>query len=176
MPLRAPLPTFVTAALVVATAAFAGSACPSVGVFPGLRTADAAEARVAPLAGEAAADTTRTIRLRAVGDVMLGTDFPSPRYVPPATQGSILSAVAEWLRDADLTAANLEGRFLDGGRSSKCGTASTSCYAFRTPTRYGSWLTDAGIDLASIANNHAMDFENDDPRFDGRQSTIRLLD
>ena len=121
-------------------------------------------------------DTAATIRLRAVGDVMLGTDFPSPRYLPPPTHGSILGAVAEWLRDADLTAANLEGPFLDGGRSSKCGTASTNCYAFRTPTRYGAWLVDAGIDLASLANNHAMDFESDDPHLDGRQSTIRLLD
>lgn len=145
-----------------------------------LRDAEAVPADV-PVGGAVRADgrapADSTIRIRAVGDVMVGTDFPSPRYLPPVAGGSILADVHDWLRDADLTFANLEGPFLDGGRSSKCGRASTSCYAFRTPTRYGGWLVDAGIDLASLANNHAMDFEDrDDPRLDGRQSTIRLLD
>ena len=132
-----------------------------------------------PFAGEAVApaDTVASeIRIRAVGDVMLGTDFPSARYLPPNGGADLLSGVLDELRDADLTFMNLEGPFLDGGVSSKCRRGSTSCYAFRTPTSYGQWLADADLDLASIANNHAMDFTNDDPMLDGRQSTIRLLD
>ena len=118
-----------------------------------------------------------TIRIRAVGDVMLGTDFPAARYLPPRGGADMLAGVAGVLADADLTFMNLEGPFLDGGRSSKCRTNSTRCYAFRTPTSYGRWLVDAGLDLASIANNHAMDFTNErNPALDGRQSTIRLLD
>ena len=117
-------------------------------------------------------DTTgsRRLRLRAVGDVMIGTDFPSARYLPPRG-ASVLAGVHEMLRDADLTFANLEGPFLDGGASGKCRAGSTQCYAFRTPTSYGRYLTDAGIDLASVANNHAQDFGEA-----GRTSTMEMLD
>ncbi|MEP7246636.1 MAG: CapA family protein [Gammaproteobacteria bacterium] len=48
---------------------------------------------------------------------------------------------------------------------------SGSCFVFRSPTRYATYLRDAGIDVASLANNHAQDFG--DP---GRDSTMRTLD
>ena len=135
----------------------------------------------AAVPGDAPTDTTDVapaseIRIRAVGDVMLGTDFPSARHLPPNGGAGVLENVYDLLRDADLTFMNLEGPFLDGGRSSKCPRARSNCYAFRTPTSYGQWLKEADLDLASIANNHAMDFSNDDPALDGRESTIRLLD
>ena len=119
----------------------------------------------------AGADTTgsRRIRLRAVGDVMIGTDFPAG-YLPPGGR-SVLAGVHGLLRDADLTFANLEGPFLDGGRSTKCAPTSTQCYAFRTPTRYGPRIAEAGVDLASLANNHAQDFGAE-----GRTSTMEMLD
>lgn len=120
---------------------------------------------------DAAGDTTSGhLRIRAVGDVMIGTDFPSARYLPPRG-GSVLTNVLDLLRDADLTFANLEGPFLDGGTSTKCSPNSTSCYAFRTPTVYGRYLTEAGIDFASVANNHAQDFGEE-----GRTSTMEMLD
>jgi hypothetical protein len=133
-----------------------------------IRVAAAEAVAGAPLAG---ADTTgsQRIRLRAVGDVMIGTDFPAG-YLPPGGR-SVLAGVHDLLRDADLTFANLEGPFLDGGTSSKCAPSSTQCYAFRTPTRYGRYLVDAGIDLASLANNHAQDFGEE-----GRTSTMEMLD
>jgi hypothetical protein len=46
-----------------------------------------------------------------------------------------------------------------------------SCFVFRSPTRYATYLRDAGFDVASLANNHAQDFG--DP---GRDSTMRTLD
>jgi hypothetical protein len=46
-----------------------------------------------------------------------------------------------------------------------------SCFVFRSPTRYATYLRDAGIDVVSLANNHAQDFG--DP---GRDSTMRTLD
>ena len=116
-----------------------------------------------------ASSSARSLRIRAVGDVMIGTDFPAG-YLPPGDR-SVLTAVHDLLADADLTFANLEGPFLDGGRSSKCAPTSTQCYAFRTPTRYGRYLVDAGIDLASLANNHAQDFGEA-----GRTSTMEMLD
>lgn len=46
-----------------------------------------------------------------------------------------------------------------------------SCYVFRSPTRYATYLRDAGFDVMSLANNHAQDFG--DP---GRDSSMRTLD
>ncbi|MEL6615523.1 MAG: CapA family protein [Bacteroidota bacterium] len=166
---------------------FRSSFLPSVSVFALVLTlsvlacgsdADAADASPPEAVIEAPpeAPVADSIRIRAVGDVMLGTDFPSARYLPPNGGADVLAQVADLLRDADLTFMNLEGPFLDGGVSSKCRAGSTSCYAFRTPTSYGQWLADIDLDLASIANNHAMDFTNRDPMLDGRQSTIRILD
>ena len=97
-----------------------------------------------------------TLRLRAVGDVMLGTADPAG-YLPPDDGVHSLDEVRELLKDADLTFANLEGPLCDTGESSKCKTRKT-CYAFRCPTRYVKYLVEAGIDLASTANNHSGDF------------------
>jgi len=98
------------------------------------------------------------LRLRAVGDVMMGTDFPSEGYLPPEDGADLFADVSEWLEDATLTFANLEGPLCDGGSTDKCGESTSNCYAFRTPTRYGQYLQEAGVDVASIANNHALDF------------------
>lgn len=98
-----------------------------------------------------------TLRIRAVGDVMMGTDFPAG-YLPPDGGASAFSAVRSLLTDADVTFANLEGPLCDSGTTEKCKPDSTACYAFRTPTRYAPYLTAAGIDVVSTANNHSGDF------------------
>ncbi len=114
--------------------------------------------------GESAPEVTRTpppdvsLRLRAVGDVMIGTDFPEG-YLPPEDGATVMADVYDWLRDADLTFVNLEGPLCDDpAPSAKCRPKSTNCYAFRSPTRYVKYLTEAGVDLASLANNHSGDF------------------
>ena len=116
-------------------------------------------------AGKSAPGTVRvpppegwTIRLRAVGDIMMGTDFPDPKaYLPPKDGVDLLAGVSSLLQDADLTFGNLEGPLCDGGTTNKC-AAGDNCFAFRTPTRYGKYLVDAGFDVVSTANNHAEDF------------------
>src|SRR3954447_12262266 len=45
------------------------------------------------------------------------------------------------------------------------------CFAFRVPTRYGSYLKEAGFDVMSLANNHAFDFGTE-----GRETSMRVLD
>ena len=52
---------------------------------------------------------------------------------------------------------NLEGTLATGG-SSKCGSESTNCYAFRAPPSYGQVLRHAGFTLMNVANNHAYDY------------------
>ena len=96
------------------------------------------------------------LRVRAVGDVMLGTSVPDG-HLPPNDGADLLAGVADLLEDADLTFANLEGPLCDSGESSKC-RRSKRCYAFRTPTRYAKYLADVGLDVGSTANNHSGDF------------------
>jgi poly-gamma-glutamate capsule biosynthesis protein CapA/YwtB (metallophosphatase superfamily) len=96
------------------------------------------------------------LRLRAVGDVMLGTTVPEG-HLPPDDGAHLLDEVRPLLTDADLTFVNLEGPLCDNGATTKCGK-SGNCYAFRSPTRFGKYLVEAGVDLASTANNHSGDF------------------
>lgn len=99
---------------------------------------------------------TPVLTVRGTGDVMLGTSDP-PGYLPPNDGAESLADVAGLLRDADLTFINLEGPLCDEGETHKCKSKRT-CYAFRVPTRYGAYLADAGVDVASVANNHVGDF------------------
>jgi len=96
------------------------------------------------------------VRIRAVGDVMLGTTVPEG-YLPPEGPEGVLASVRPLLEDADLTFVNLEGPLCDGGETKKC-RSNKNCYAFRSPTTYGQALKDAGVDVASTANNHSGDF------------------
>lgn len=98
-----------------------------------------------------------TLSVRAVGDVMLGSDFPADRL--PANDGrDLLAPVADILRDADITFANVEGVLMDGGEPEKTCNDPSLCYLFRSPSRYADTLAWAGVDVASLANNHARDF------------------
>ncbi len=97
------------------------------------------------------------LTLRAVGDVMMGSDFPEP-FFPPDGGAGYFDDVADLLRDAPFTFVNAEGPLCDSGETKKCGKRSRNCYAFRTPTRFAAKLKDVGVDVASTANNHSGDF------------------
>lgn len=115
---------------------------------------------LAPKSITAPAPPGRSVRIRAVGDMMIGTAFPIGS-LPPDDGLATFAAVADLLRDADTTFGNLEGPLCDNELpSDKCKPDATpgSCYAFRTPTSYGQRFLDAGFDVVSTANNHAGDF------------------
>ncbi|QQR44588.1 CapA family protein [Myxococcus xanthus] len=111
------------------------------------------------------------VRIRAVGDVMLGTTVPEG-HLPPDGAGSVIAGVRPLLEDADLTFINLEGPLCDTGETKKC-RSSKNCYAFRSPTEYGQYLKEAGVDLASTANNHSGDFGEECRR--ATESTLDAL-
>ncbi len=113
-----------------------------------------------------------TLRLRAVGDVMMGAEEPAGS-LPTDDGKALLDGVKPLLLDADLTFMNMEGPLCDSGETRKCkpGRPRATCYAFRTPTRYGQYLKDVGLDLASTANNHGGDYGES-----CRRSTERVLD
>ncbi|WP_426734391.1 CapA family protein [Myxococcus faecalis] len=96
------------------------------------------------------------VRIRAVGDMMLGTTVPEGN-LPPDGASSVIAGVRSLMEDADVTFANVEGPLCDNGSTKKC-RSSRNCYAFRSPTAYGQVFKDAGVDLASTANNHSGDF------------------
>lgn len=96
------------------------------------------------------------VRIRATGDVMLGTTVPEG-HLPPEGPDGVIAAVRPLLQDADLTFVNLEGPLCDNGVTTKC-RSPRNCYAFRSPTAYGQALKDAGVDVVSTANNHSGDF------------------
>lgn len=99
-----------------------------------------------------------TFTLMGVGDMMLGTNYPAASYLPPQGGATMLAAVRDTLRSADITFGNLEGTILDqGGTPKRCNNPS-ACYVFRSPESYVQHFVDAGFDFLSIANNHSGDF------------------
>lgn len=94
-----------------------------------------------------------------VGDMMLGTHFPSPQYLPPNNDPwPLLKEVQAVFEEADIVFGNLEGAFLDEGAVFKRCKDTTKCYAFKTPTSYAPVLKKVGFNLLSVANNHMRDF------------------
>ncbi|NNE65192.1 MAG: CapA family protein [Pyrinomonadaceae bacterium] len=112
-----------------------------------------------------------SISIAAVGDMMIGSPFPTADRMPPNDGKNMFDLVTPVLSEADIAFGNLEGSFFDTGRSKKCRPRSTKCYAFRMPTRYGKYFKEAGFDVVSAANNHAGDFGEP-----GRATTRRILD
>lgn len=111
-----------------------------------------------------------TINLVAVGDIMMGTDYPNTRTLPPEDGATLFEGVKEYLMAADLTFGNLEGAIGRGGVAKRCNNPS-QCYTFRMPARYTNHLKNAGFDVVSIANNHANDFAEG-----GRKASAAVLD
>lgn len=125
-------------------------------------TPPADPAATAPRAG--------TLTIAAVGDIMLGTDFPK-NILPDDDGAGFLAEVTPTLAGADIAFGNLEGVLMDGGEPVKeCKDASV-CHLFRSPTRYAQHLATAGFDVMSLANNHAHDFGEE-----GRSSGMRALE
>lgn len=112
-----------------------------------------------------------TLTLIGVGDIMMGTNFPSERYLPGNDGTDLWLEVSDTLRQADVTFGNLEGVILnEGGDQKKCRNPKV-CYLFRSPESYLNNLVVAGFDVVSLANNHAGDFGQP-----GRDNTMRSLD
>ena len=97
------------------------------------------------------------IKIMAVGDIMMGTNFPDDSYLPPKGKGPF-DDVATILEQADILFGNLEGTLTDDGENAKRCSDPSKCYSFRSPESYGQYLEDAGFDVMSIANNHIGDF------------------
>ncbi len=110
-----------------------------------------------------------TFLIAAVGDLMLGTNFPSEKFLHP-NPDTLLYPALNYLLNADFTLGNLEGTILDtGGTAKKC-KDSNICYLFRMPELSATILKNAGFDVLNLANNHSGDFG-----LTGRENTMRIL-
>lgn len=113
----------------------------------------------------------QTVTIIGVGDMMLGTNYPSTKHLAPNDGANLLDSVRAILIDADITFGNLEGTLAGTkGKVKRCRNPKL-CYAFRSPSHYGQYYKDAGFDLVSIANNHSGDFGAE-----GREITMKTLE
>ena len=87
-----------------------------------------------------------TISLAAVGDTDLGA---TPTL--PSSPAAEFAPVKGLLR-GDIVFANLEGTMTNSSSGSKCGVASTSCYAFRVPTTFAQYYRAAGFTAVSYTH------------------------
>ena len=110
------------------------------------------------------------IKLVAVGDMMIGTNFPSVKYLPQDDGEKIFEDVKSFIQNADIAFGNLEGTILSGeGEVKKCSDIK-KCYAFKSPDSYVDIYKNTGFDILSLANNHINDFGKI-----GRKNTEYLL-
>lgn len=92
-----------------------------------------------------------------VGDIMLGSNYPF-EYLLPKNDANILQNTQNILKNVDITVGNLEGTLFDNDGTPKSCNNPNVCYVFRMPSKYGTYLKQAGFDYLSIANNHSNDF------------------
>ncbi len=103
------------------------------------------------------------------GDVMF-EGMLEPALAAPQTA---LAPIAQQLSAADLTMVNLETAVTEGGTP-----APDKAYVFRAPATALEALDAAGVDVATIANNHGMDYGVDgltDTLANGEASPVALV-
>lgn len=101
------------------------------------------------------------LRIKAVGDVMMGSRTPRT-IIPPQNGKAFIDSTAKLLEGADITFGNLEGVFVNNGvRPQKCSEASRKagrCYEFGMPDTLAYTLKELHFTVMSGDNNHASDY------------------
>ncbi len=95
------------------------------------------------------------IKIKAVGDIVPGTDYPNNRLHPQ--KKVLFRSVKPLLKGADFLFGNFESTLTKYPYSPK-GVGGGLIIPFRTPPSYTQILEDAGFDIMSVANNHSFDF------------------
>jgi poly-gamma-glutamate capsule biosynthesis protein CapA/YwtB (metallophosphatase superfamily) len=109
-----------------------------------------------------------TVSIKAVGDMIPGTNFPYNKL--PANKERLFESVKSYLQGADILFGNFESTMTDYPYSSK-GGGGGMLFAFRTPPSYAKIFKDVGFDILNIANNHSYDFNEQ-----GFKDTIKNID
>lgn len=93
-----------------------------------------------------------TIRIAAVGDIMIGSGQLSNSIE------KIFGQTADIMSNADIRFGNLEGPIFEGSKQHDGKSGGTNRFAFKTPIERAEALKIAGFNVLSLANNHAKDF------------------
>lgn len=112
--------------------------------------------------------TPVAIQLKAVGDVIPGTDFPNYRL--PSDPNYLFNSVKMFMGEVDLVFGNFESTLTDYAYTAK-DVSQGMTFAFRTPPNWTDVLKSAGFDVLSVANNHSFDFG--DPGFEDTIANIQ---
>lgn len=114
----------------------------------------------------------KVVKLAFVGDVMMGTNFPTEDFITKDRGANLFRDCKDILHSADVAIANLEGTCYSGteGETTK-NPNSPNSYIFRMPGDHMQHLVACGIDAVGCANNHSNDFGSI-----GRKNTIQKLD
>jgi hypothetical protein len=138
-----------------AWSAGAGSGDAEVGAAPA--PSPSAVAVASPSASPSPTATATPLRVIEIGWV--GDTTPGSKYgLPPDGGRALFAQVRDELRAPDVMIANLEGTYSEGGPSKCDDSDSKVCFAFQAPPSYAKALPWAGIDVVSLANNHANDY------------------
>lgn len=107
--------------------------------------------------------TPKEIKIVAAGDIMLdrGVEYMVKKYGGGDYCWPFLK-IADYFKKADISFANLESPISDKGR--RLG----SIYSFRAKLKAITGLVCAGLDVVSLANNHALDY--------GREALLQTMD
>lgn len=95
------------------------------------------------------------VTLLFTGDVLL-SDYVLNNYNRDGIEGVLSPVLLDELRTADITVINNEFPFSTRGEK-----APDKQFTFRVNPDYVSVLTDMGVDIAGLANNHVLDFGSD---------------
>ena len=95
---------------------------------------------------------TKPVTLLFTGDVLL-SDHVLNNYKNSGIEGVLSPELLNELQDADITVINNEFPFSTRGTQ-----APDKQFTFRVDPTYVSVLTDMGVDIATLANNHVLDF------------------
>ncbi len=104
------------------------------------------------------------IRIKAVGDIMLGSVTPKT-ILPPDEGREFVSSIGKYLTEADIVFGNLEGAIIeDGMQPVKCSDKSRKagrCYEFGMPEVLSASLKGMGFNVLNMDNNHSEDYGAD---------------
>ncbi|TAF26002.1 MAG: CapA family protein [Oscillatoriales cyanobacterium] len=114
------------------------------------------------------ANLPATVSIKAVGDMIPGTNFPYNKL--PENKERLFESVKPYLQGADILFGNFESTMTDYPYSSK-GGGGGMLFAFRTPPSYAKIFKDVGFDILNVANNHSYDFNEQ-----GFKDTIKNID
>ncbi len=123
----------------------------------GLKPSDTEEVEAQdtePLVEETEELVDETATIVFTGDVEIST-YVQAKYDASGIEGILSPSLLSELQNADVTMINNEFCF------STRGTPADKQYTFRVDPTYSSILTDMGVDVAGLANNHVLDYGKD---------------